>query len=684
LTSTATRRRSPRAPARLPSAPVRPSKRAPILHAAAAIAALLLLVVLSYGNSFNNGFTWDDQQQIVMNPALRQDTPLPQVLFSDVWAFSHLEGYKIYYRPLQTLAYRLTIAVAGVNPAVFHFLSILWMSLAAVLCFAFFWMLTQRIPIAFAAAALFAAHPIHSEAVDWASALPDLGCTAFLLAALMCFLAAYERPQKQEQRRSPRKLIGWAFSLICFAAALLWKETAAVLPLLITAYILLFPAKLPAASRVKHAVLLSLPFWAVLAAYLLLRVRVLGYLTASLRNWQLNPLQLALTAAHLLMQYWWKLLVPLPLNAYHVFSPVTSLSSASAIGALIFLALATVAVFYCAGRIPLLAFATLWVFLTLLPVLDIYAVGRNVLAERYLVLPSVGFCLLLALLAAELLQRIPARLRSPVGAAALFLVASLSVLATRARNPDWQDDATLFAKTLETSPNAPFVLNMVAATVKSDAASSQAAENHYLQALAFASSEIPQDRLQMARACEGLALIYSNRNDFARAVDFLNRVRSIDPADPEVDGEEGLIFAKAGRWDEAGQYLQRAVAASHENENVLNALGIVAQQHTHQLDQAAAYFSRALAIHTAPDDFNASLHNNLGSVYGEQGRYQDAINEFRAAISIAPSDAEYRTNLATALAATSQFDAARSQLRTILSLAPNYPPARDLLRQLPP
>lgn len=645
--------------------------------------ALLFLVVISYANSLTNGFTWDDQQQIVMNPALHQNTSVRQFLLSDVWAFSHAGGGKIYYRPLQMITYRLTVAGAGVNPMAFHLLSLLWMILAGVLCFVLFWMLTRRATIAFAAAALFAVHPVHSEAVDWASALPDLGCTVFVLAAFVLFLAAHTQAPQEGRPRSPQRVVIWALSLICFVAALLWKETAAVLPLLVAAYVLLFPPKASASSRIRNSILMSLPFWGMLAAYLFLRFRVLGHLTTTLRNWQLTPLQFLLTAGRLVTDYFWKLLVPFPLNAYHVFSPVTSISSLAALGALLFIVLATVVVLYTARTVPLLAFAVLWIFLTLLPVLDIYAVGRNVFAERYLVLPSVGFCLLLALLAAEILKRTPERTRLPLGALALFLIACFSVLLTRARNPDWQDDATLFAKTLEASPNAPFVLNMVAATQKSDSAGSQAAENRYLQALAFASAENPPDLRQMARACQGLAWIYSDRSDFPRAIQFLEQLRTIDPADSEVDGEEGLILARVGRWDEAAKYLERAVAASHQDENVFNALGIVAQHHTHRLDQAASYFSQALAIHTARDDFGASLHNNLGTVYGEQGRYQEAINELRAAISIQPSDPEFYTNLATALAATNQFDAARSQLHVALSLTPDYQPARDLLRQLP-
>ena len=657
------------------------------LRAISAAAALLFLVAVSYANSLENGFTWDDQEQIVMNPGLRPNAPLAQLFISDVWAFSSgqgdARGNKIYYRPLQIATYRATTALVGLNPVAFHLLSVLCMGAAAVLTLSLFWMLTRRIAVSFAAAALFAVHPIHAEAVDWASAIPDLGCTVCLLAAFMLFLSPSRTTSQQERRTSLRaRWLGWTLSLACFAAALLWKETAAVFPLLVAAYVFLLATNTPLASRLKVAASLSLPFWVVLAAYLFVRFRVLGHIATSLRTWELSPIQIALTTSHLMLEYWYKLFVPLPLNAYHVFSPLRSILTLGAVSAVLFLALASLAILYWARRIPLLAFAALWVFITLLPVMDIYAVGRNVFAERYLFLPSVGFCLFLTMLLFEISRWIPERLRKALGISALLIILPLCAYVTRARNYDWKDDAVLFAKTLETSPDAPFVQNMVANTQKAEGIGSLSAEGHYLRALALASAERPPDRLQMAKACEGLASLYNDRSDFPRAIEYLNRVRSIDPADPEVDGEEGLVMTRAGRWDEAAQFLQRAVAASHENENVLNALGILAQQHNHQLDQAAAYFSSALAIHTSPDEFNASLHNNLGAVYGEQARFADALREFRIATSIAPNDAEYHTNLASALAATGRYSDALTEIRTALTLSPNYEPARDVLRSL--
>jgi protein O-mannosyl-transferase len=663
-----------------------PPRRSQTNRAIVAGCALLLLSTLPYLNSLPNGFAWDDHQQIVMNPDLRPGADLSRLFSAGVWGYLHKgsAASNIYYRPLQMSTYRAVIAARGVNPVAFHFVSLIFSAVCVLLAFAFFQKVTQQLGVAFVAAALFAAHPIHTEAVDWISALPDIGCTLFLLAAFVLFLLAYGGASGTADlsKRSRASWIIWVLSLACFAAALLWKETAVVFPLLVAAYVFLFPRGKIVFSRARAAGMSSLPFWIVLAGYMLLRLGLLGRIASSQRNWQLSPLAVTLTAAHLMASYWWKLLVPVRLNAYHVFSPTRSLLDPRAAAGILFVAVACGLIIYSARRKPLVAFSAAWVFLTLLPVMDIYAVGRNVFAERYLYLPSVGFCLLVTVLAFEALRQLPLRFRKWAGIAAVTAIVLLSALEIVARNPDWKDDATLFTRTLETSPNAPFAHNMVAANESDHSASTASAEDHYLKAISYASVEDPPDRVQMAMAYKGLALIHSDRSDFSGALEMLERARAAAPDDPEIDGEQGLILTRAGRWDEAEKYLRRAAVNSPDDANVLNALGIFAQQRSHELDRAADYFRRALAVHTDQDDFEASLHNNLGTVFGEQRRYEDAITQFNSAVAIVPADLEYRANLAMALAASGRYDDARAEIRSILAVDPTYQPALAVARQL--
>ena len=649
-------------------------------------ALLCFLAITAYSNAMRNGFVWDDHEQVVMNATLRPDTPLLRLAGTNQWGLTRaaVQEQINYYRPLQMVTYRLTAEVFGFDVRAFHAVNFGFHVLAVLLVFALFYKLTGRMTLAFAGAALFAVHPIHTEAVDWIAALPDIGCTVFFLLAFLFFVLAQGpgllAPSDEPSRRYPALFL--AASYTGFAAALLWKETAIIFPLIIMAYVFCLSEPATAIRRAGSTLRRSLAYWCILGLYFLLRLRVLGFVVTRQRNWILSRFELGLTALNLMSTYCWKLIAPIHLNAYYVFVPVRTLQDPRALAAILFLILAAVAIVYGLRRAPLASFAALWVFITLIPALNVYAVGRNVFAERYLYLPSVGFCLLIVLMAARVGDALPVRLRPFALAVVLAGVLLLFMGQTFARNPIWRDDTTLFTRTLESSPNAPFVQNMVAAAQPNNATGQDSAISHYLRAISLAENEAPPNRLEMAIAGAGLASIYAARGEFEQALRALAQVRAADPKDAQVDGEEGLILMQANRWTEAQAALRRAVAITPNDANVLNALGLLAWQHAGHLDEAAAYFSRALGVHSEADDFNASLHSNLGAIYGEQGRFSDAIAEFKIAVQITPNDPEYLTNLATAFAAVGRTGDARRALEAAIAAAPDYDPARVALEQI--
>lgn len=655
-------------------------------NALGAAALLCVLSITAYANSISNGFVWDDHEQVVMNPSLRPGAPLLHLAAANIWGATRagVRERSNYYRPLQMLTYRLTADVFGFDARAFHAVNLACHVVVVLLALAVLHTLTGRMSMAFAAAALFAVHPIHTEAVDWIAALPEIGFTAlFLLAFLFFLLARGQTSPPQLIKPSRRVHVPFlAASLGAFAAALLWKESAIVFPLIVMAYVFCLGKGGATMRRIGNALKLSLPYWCVLGFYFLLRLRVLGFLVIRQRNWILSHSEFGLTALNLVSAYSWKLLAPVYLNAYYVFVSVRNFRDPRAIAAILFLILALGAIVCGLRRAPLASFAALWVFVTLIPVLNVYAVGRNVFAERYLYLPSVGFCLLTVLATAWVVRSLPVRFRLPVAASALSAVVLLSAEWTFARNPVWLDDSALFTHTLEGSPNAPFVQSMVGALQPSNSAGQVSAEAHYLRAISLAESEAPPDRLEMAIAGEGLASIYAARGDFDRALRTLAQVRVAAPEDPEVDGEEGLILTQSGRWKEAEEALRRAVVINPNDANVLNALGLIAWQHDGHLDESAEYFTKALGVHTEADDFSASLHSNLGAVYGEQNRFSEAVAQFRIAVQISPHDPEYLTNLATAFRAIGRIDDARRALRAALAAAPDYDPARVALEQI--
>jgi tetratricopeptide (TPR) repeat protein len=668
------------------------------LHIALACAVLAVLAFAAYGNSLSNGFVWDDHQQILSNPSMKSGAPLAPLFTADARFTSHSQSFQnTDYRPLQMLTYRLLFSSLGADAGAFHLCSVLFAIACAIAAFFMFLQLTRRLPLALAAAALFVLHPVHTEAVDWIAALPELGFSLFLLVSFALFL----KGRVSSQTRSTNYWLALTFSCLSYVLALLWKETAVVFPVLIAGYVWLMERdgeQQNYSHRLRSMLLASAPYVGVLLGYLGLRTYLLGTAGASSRNWALTPVQLAINAISLMEQYWAKLAFPLQLNAYYSFSPIRSLASGRAT-TVVLIALAAIAIVIVLLRrrsltrsmaladasqnnFRLTVFAAFWTLITLLPVMNLGALGRNPFTERYLFLPSAGFCLLVALVASWAIEKTPLRIRRFLGPGLLTAALVCFLIETVERNPEWKDDLTIFSAALPLSPDAPFVHNMIATQESNDSTPSSDAEQHFLRAAALAEEQTPPDRLDAVTAYRGLAWIDANRSQYPQAFSLLTKASDIDPEDADTDGEKGLILARSGNGLAAMPLLERSLAAEPDNENVLSALGMVTRDDLHDPAKAAGLFERAIVVHGTSDDFAASQHNNLAAAYADLNNIPAAIEQLRDAVRILPADPEFHINLANALAQQGQLAEAQSEAEAAVGLAPQDQAARELLNQI--
>src|SRR5580698_540243 len=159
-------------------------------------ATLVLIAVAVYCNSLLNGFITDDKLQVLANPLVTDIHKLPQLFGSGVWSFMGYQGN--YYRPAPFLLYALLYSVFGANAAAFHCLLVILHAANTALVYA----LARRLfgqsiqGAAWIAAALFAVHPIHTEAVDWIAALPDVLLTTLALCGLLAFVRQNGLPNR--------------------------------------------------------------------------------------------------------------------------------------------------------------------------------------------------------------------------------------------------------------------------------------------------------------------------------------------------------------------------------------------------------------------------------------------------------------------------------------------------------
>src|SRR5579862_2830602 len=181
---------------------------------------ILLLVLISYGQSLDYGFVWDDHQLIVDNPKIKSVESIRQVLTNDFWnvGYGRRDDTRGFYRPLITLSYLADYSIWGLNPKGYHLTNVIAHAIASVLAYFLALILLRRPTHALLSAVLFAVHPTHVESVCWISGRTDVFCGVFFLLAWIAVLRLLET-----SRPSP----GWLTVTVgAYLAALLCKETA--------------------------------------------------------------------------------------------------------------------------------------------------------------------------------------------------------------------------------------------------------------------------------------------------------------------------------------------------------------------------------------------------------------------------------------------------------------------------
>lgn len=286
-------------------------------------------------------------------------------------------------------------------------------------------------------------HPIHTEVVDWIAALPDLMVTTFALLGIL-WLA--------RQDDAPRGLrIAGHCGL--YLLALTTKETGAMLLPLYAGFGFFYQ------RRRWHELRRNAALYAAMAAtfgvYLAMRRAALGSLAPGQQAFfHLSPVEFALSAVVAAAQYLGALVLPVNLSYFHIFHPTAGVTPALLISVL---ALAAGAAAFFRFRTPLLAYGIFWIAATLAPAFNLTGVGQNVFAERYLYMPSVGFCWMAAWISDRLASHKPAWAMA-AGCVVLLGCAAEAV----ARNGDWRDDFTLFQVTLRQSPTSGWLHNWMA------------------------------------------------------------------------------------------------------------------------------------------------------------------------------------------------------------------------------
>lgn len=156
-------------------------------------ALIALTCVLCYHNSLNCGFVFDDISAIKENRDLRPHSSIKNVFLNDFWGTPmHKEQSHKSYRPLCVLTFRWNYLLHGLEPAGYHLVNVVLHTIVSLMYFRMCAMLLSEVS-SFAAAMLFAVHPIHTEAVTGVVGRAETLSSVFFLAAFIFYTKATRR-----------------------------------------------------------------------------------------------------------------------------------------------------------------------------------------------------------------------------------------------------------------------------------------------------------------------------------------------------------------------------------------------------------------------------------------------------------------------------------------------------------
>lgn len=465
---------------------------------------------LLFLNTSTHPFVYDDHVLIVENTRLATPEYLSS-LFNSSFQYDaprlDYSSFQIdYYRPFVRLLFWIIYQIGGLNPVYWHVSNILLFSIVSALV----WLVVDKLSgsrrVATVTALLFAAHPVHTEAVAYVNSLVETLHAIFFLSALLVYLIARDSSTKSLTDRG----ILYLGTLMLFESALLTKEAAVCLPIVIGVLELLTTEE-GWKKRFLRGIQAGSFFLIAIAGYLLLRYVTYGRVLRV--NSDMPLWKVFINIPQAITGYLKMLLYPVSLTMLNTLPLTESLLSPYFLLPVTILISVTLGLWLYASRMTFFYWAFL--LITLMPVLHlgIFPLDR-ILQHRYVFIGSIGIFALLATGFEQLLIRAHRPAYVILGAVLIFLSVQ-----TYKQNGYWKSEFTLYQREYALAPNSEFAANAYAFQLLLNGQPQEAARlfTHILQKM----------NPDSAFANLGMAEYYRVHEDYEQALHFFDRTITI-------------------------------------------------------------------------------------------------------------------------------------------------------------
>ena len=521
---------------------------------------LFLISFALYLPSLKNDFVWDDIEVISENN-ISYD---PSNIIYYVVPTSIENKQARYYRPVVYVSWVADSAIWKMSPPGYHLSNIVLNSASAVLFYLFVILLLREFrpggndTAAFLSALLFTVYPMHVESVSWIAGRTDVFCALFLFLALIMHIYSYKRSWLLV-------LAGLGFLLSVFS-----KEVAVVFPLLAVVMDLMSRRFYSRINILKYSFYLG-----VLLIYLYLRAQAFsvpsinddivtqgmnhgigsGNIASSITLY-VEAIKILLSAYYVYLS---KLIWPFDFNVFMTEIPREAYVLISSI--ILFVLSAVVSFISVQKRERVTAFGIIWIWITLAPsaVIAIVSISSTPLAERYLYIPSAGFCLLAGYWIAEAGLR--ARYKRMAWGAGVVLVIAYVLMSYHGQSL-WKNDLMLWKNAASKSPYHPLPHSNYGLALLNAGKYDEA-----IRELGIAlSPELKDSPRGLAITANNLALVYLEKAEYEKAEKWFRKALEYDPDYGKTYYHMGLIYyingeltGSAASYREAEQYVKETM-----------------------------------------------------------------------------------------------------------------------------
>lgn len=600
------------------------------------IIIICITVLIAYINIFQNDFVFDDPTFIVNWGETRSWQNTINFLKGDI-----PEGHGGLYRPLRSIIYMISYHIWGNSSAFgYHLQSLIVILGITILVYLITNLIFKKNLIAFIAAILFGLHPVHTEAITFMTASFDsIGVLFFFLSFYLFLKSKYSKYRKRY----------YIASIFTATIAFFTYESTLTLFIVLGLYDLCFNK-----FKFKKLNLNSFKALRIYAPYLFIAliysfIRVILLHIVARGEYIMGSFSLTmLTMTRAIEKYLSLLVFPFHLTTNHeiapdIFALIWAESNNKVLLAQsiwqpdIFLAITIIVLLILIALLgfikqPLLTFCIGWFFVTIAPVANIIPQGA-LMTERYLLIPSFGFCLLAAysihyfynlkiLNISKYLQ--------PVLCLTVVVILILYQYTTMARNAEWKDSIALWSSAVREVPTSFF-------------------------------------------SNGNLGYAYDAKKEYDLALKQTQRLIQLSPDNPQAHQRLGQVYAKLEKYKLAEEEMKKAISLKPDSPQAYAALGLLYKEMAGkskqpQLEQAVEAFKKAIKITPRPD---ATLYFNLGALYGIQNKSDFAIENYKKAISINSHYAEPHNNLGVIYFNQKKFDQAIEEYKKAIVIDPN-------------